>query len=941
MARGVSQKNRKQRGKAPGKVRHNIKFIFDGREEGDFSPDYISELSGKIKNEYSSRAGICYIHRGGIPQNLETRHIRYLDMNSAGREEIHQAIDGDYLVLLDQGTLSRQINPNEFFQLELPEDPRQKRWYEISFHGKKSIEGGGIIIPAGVLQYIITISDHNEFPEPDFIRLVLQKLGFEQKDVSIHQDAPMDKTGHGKSLLMKKLLFGLKWYTILPVKEWRSPETGKHYFNKEHPLFRLAFFITALAIFIILPMLSLDAGLSGDDEKHYNHAIKVYQYYTEDNPAALDDPKYKLNYYGQSFDFFTYLIIRLFNLEDNPYQARHVMIALTGAGAILVTGLLVKMFAGYSAGWLALILMFLSPRFLGHSFNNPMDIPFAFGYIFTIYHIILFLKKLPRISINSAIWIAIGIGWTNGIRIGGLILIPYLFMFAGLYLLIHRWQWKFFSAAWWRFALKGLGILILISLAGYMLSLLTWPYALQDIVNNPIQAFKIMTNIQVSIRVLYDGLVQWSDHLPWHYIPKNILITVPVIILLGFVASIFIWIADRKSKQGFWYFLLWFTVLFPLLFIIYRKSNVYGGWRHMMFVYPSMLALAAIALSSIIRTGHQKWIRYTVILVIAAGVIHPLRHILKNHPNTYIYFNEWSGGINNTYGKFETDYYCNSLRPASDYFIEHILPAISADQDQPVRVVSNANINYYFRNYMQEVIPFYSRYYDRGKYDWDYAILYCNYIHPFQLNNGLWPPVNTVHEIKVDDVVVAAIVERRNRDDYLGSKLLAEGVKEENGVKLEQAINYLESALEYNKNNESALLEIGSAYAVTLRFDDARAAMDSLLKIYPDYDKAYNLKGYTYMIESEVRRDRALLDDAIRYINKAIQSNYKFYSGFYNLGLCYGMKNDRVNAEYNLKMAIRYNSKFLAAYEKLAELYEYYGNQELANSVRAQLNRLR
>ena len=169
----------------------------------------------------------------------------------------------------------------------------------------------------------------------------------------------------------------------------------KNYFfsnPEEHPFFRLAFIITALAIFIILPILSLDAGLSGDDEKHYQQAIKVYRYYTENNLEALDDPDFKLNYYGQSFDFFTYLVIRLFNLEDNPFEARHVMVAIAGAATILVTGLLVKLFAGYSGGWLALLLMFLSPRFLGHAFNNPMDIPFALGNIFTLYHIILFLR---------------------------------------------------------------------------------------------------------------------------------------------------------------------------------------------------------------------------------------------------------------------------------------------------------------------------------------------------------------------------------------------------------------------------------------------------------------------------------------------------------------------------------------------------------------------
>ena len=99
---------------------------------------------------------------------------------------------------------------------------------------------------------------------------------------------------------------------------------------------------------------------------------------------------------------------------------------------------------------------------------------------------------------------------------------------------------------------------------------------------------------------------------------------------------------------------------------------------------------------------------------------------------------------------FETDYYTNSLKPASDYFISSILPQLESTKDHPVRVVSNFSIAYYFREYRDQVQTLYSRYYDRGKYDWDYAILYCNYLHPSQLKNGLWPPKNTIHEMKVD-----------------------------------------------------------------------------------------------------------------------------------------------------------------------------------------------
>ncbi len=939
MAKKAAPSKKKQKEKETSKSNYTVQFLFYGPYHEQLPPGYLAEFAGKIRTEHVSQAEVCCLCENEPDRQEEHRLIRTIVKDREKGYDPAMINDG-YVVILGPSPLERQVNPTEFFRLPLPEEVDQKIFYEISFRGKNSAEPGGLIIPSDVVRYVLATSTREAALDPALLKPLLSKLGFEKKEVVVHQDTPFGSPAKKVSRVIEKLHLSLAWNTTLPLKEARTPSLRNLFFYREHPLFRLAFLATALAIFLVIPILSLNSGLSGDDEKHYQHAIKVYKYFTDDDPSALDDPRHKLNYYGQSFDFFTYLLIRLFNLEDAPYEARHVMVGITGAATILFTGLLVRLFAGYSGGWLALVLMFFSPRFLGHAFNNPMDVPFALGNVFTIYFIIIFLKRLPKFSLWPAIWIAVGIGWTNGIRIGGLLMIPYLFMFSGLYLLLHKWPWKFFSAGWWKFALRGLGILFMISVAGYLLSILTWPYALQDIINHPMKAFKVMTNIQVSIRVLYDGAIHWSDNLPWHYIPLNVFLTVPVLILLGWFASAVTWILDRRKGNGYWYFMLWFTILFPVIFIIYRESNVYGGWRHMMFIYPSMLALSAMAITSLLGRIGDARIRIAAFALVLAGMIHPVRHVIKNHPNTYIYFNEWSGGINRTYGTFETDYYGNSLKPASDYFIREILPTLETSPDDPVKIVSNMTISYYFRNYRDQVKTQYSRYYDKGKYDWDYALLYCNYIHPYQLNNGLWPPRNTIHEIKVDDVVVAAIVERKDRNDHLGSALLAEGMQNQDGPKLEHALAYLESAVAYDPNNESAYLELGNAYSVFLRFDEARSAMDHLLGIYPSYDKALNLKGYSYLVEAEVTKDVSLIDEAIRIINMAVQSNYKYYSGYYNLGLCYGMKNDRDNAEYNFKQAIKYNGKFKAAYLKLADLYEYFGDTELANLVREQASRI-
>ncbi|MCK5066261.1 MAG: tetratricopeptide repeat protein, partial [Bacteroidales bacterium] len=155
-----------------------------------------------------------------------------------------------------------------------------------------------------------------------------------------------------------------------------------------------------------------------------------------------------------------------------------------------------------------------------------------------------------------------------------------------------------------------------------------------------------------------------------------------------------------------------------------------------------------------------------------------------------------------------------------------------------------------------------------------------------------------------------------------------------------RGLKKLESAILYDEHNEAALLDLGNAYSASFRFNEARATMDRLLEFYPEYDKALNVKAYTYLVEAQVKQDPGLLDQAITLFNQAIQSNHKFYTGYYNLGLCYAYKDDKSNAIYNLKQAIRFNSRYRPAYEKLVQVYEHYGDTELARSVRDLLTRI-
>ena len=160
---------------------------------------------------------------------------------------------------------------------------------------------------------------------------------------------------------------------------------------------RRIFLYLCLVPFALIPLLSLNAGISGDEPVHYEQAENVYKYFATGGKdiSSIDTPITFLKYYGQSIDNFSYLVNKLFGFQE-PYITRHIINALAGALTILFSGLLAAELAGYGAGILAIIFLLLSPVFLGHTYNNLKDVPFALGYIVSIYFLVKLIRKLYR-----------------------------------------------------------------------------------------------------------------------------------------------------------------------------------------------------------------------------------------------------------------------------------------------------------------------------------------------------------------------------------------------------------------------------------------------------------------------------------------------------------------------------------------------------------------
>ncbi len=680
------------------------------------------------------------------------------------------------------------------------------------------------------------------------------------------------------------------------------------------------FYTLALILLILLPVLSIPSGISGDEATyHHPHGVNSFNYYAtfgKDTTCLHYDnsPNYM---YGPVFDVIAVGVIKILKCE-NIYMVRHILNALSGWTAIFFAALIAVFLGGWRAGIITLIFMFLSPRFLGHAFNNPKDIPFAAAYIFTLYAIIKFLGAFPKRKIQYGILVSLGIGLTIGIRVGGILLAVYLIMFAGLHYVLTTDYKNWFQKT----NLSKLTTLliwsVIISMFGYALGILLWPYAHKSPINNTMEAMQFMEANTSRIRQLFQGKILWSDDLPKYYLVKYVLMTIPEFILLGLI-SFFVLIRKMKKSFLLWYFILFFTSIFPIAYIIYKGSNVYGGWRHVMFIFPGLAIISALGVNELITIFRQKYFQYILIGFVGLLTILPIRHIIVNHPHEYIYYNALSGGVKKAYGKYEMDYFYHSLKAGSDWLIKNKIDDLKLVDGEKIVVATNFSVpvSYYFRNYKDKVKIIYIRYYERGNSDWDYAIIANSYINPYQMKKNKWPPANTIKTIDVDGKPINAILQRTDHSDFTGYQLMANG----NSA---AAIPFFQAALSKDKNYEMVYYNLAQAYFNVREYDMALQTISKCLSLYPNYDRGLNLLGMTYLNKKEY-------NNALQVLRRNMKANPKYVASFYYVGVLYAQNADYNTALKYLEETLQVNPRYKPTYLLIGKIYELQGKKDLAN----------
>lgn len=677
---------------------------------------------------------------------------------------------------------------------------------------------------------------------------------------------------------------------------------------------RMLMIFMAVFALIYMPYISKDYGISGDEIQYHEHSGYILDYYQKGDQSVFKPSQKYLQYYGIVVHTVSAAICRGVDIE-NYHEVRHGICAFIGALGMLFTGMLGLRLGGGVCGLLSILLMFFTPRFFGHSMNNLTDLPFAVGYLISVFYTIRLMDHYPVFRIRDMLGLALGILLALGTRSGGLIIYPMMLMYAGLFYILYYGIKEFYKFARYKIAIRNiLLILVIVGIAGYILSILLWPYALQKPFSNVLASLKEFTNFSIGLRTIFEGQQMMSNMLPWHYAPKYLMIGMPVVTIVGFYGCLLYWVVKRKEFSLPAFFIL-FAAIFPVFWVVYQNSNLYGGIRHLLFVMPMMVVMAGKFWSSVMAVN-LKGVKITMIVIFIAGLSLPAFHMIRNHPNDYVYFNELVGGLKGTYGNYETDYYYNSLKESADWFKQHV----EIPKDKKITIVTShsQNLSYYFRG-DTNVRVIYSRYYEKYAKDWDYAIFANVYINKNQLQKGLFPPDGTIYSVKVDGFPMSAVVKRDTKEELEGFKYLKAG-------KQREALAVFEKYMQKHPHNEEILTQITKLHYMLNEPEKAKETGNEVIKLHPSLTENLYILTLTYLQGKDFK-------NAMASAQVILDENEHSADGYYLRALVYNGMEKYNEAIENINKVLSYRPEHDGALGLAADILYRNGSYKNAAST--------
>jgi len=431
---------------------------------------------------------------------------------------------------------------------------------------------------------------------------------------------------------------------------------------------RLSLGLIGLAtVFVLITF--RDYGVTWDEDAHSwygNFVLDYYLSFFSDRDSLHWRDLYN---YGAIFDTVAAALNRVSPI--GTYETRHLLNALVGILGLAGCWKLGDAVGGARVGFLAALFLLLTPNYYGQMFNNPKDIPFAVGVVWSTYYMVRMVPLLPRPPLGLLVKFGTAVGMTMGVRIGGLLLLCYLCLLLAL------------DGAWQAIvARRGLllleiartelwHILFPVVLIAYPVMLLFWPWGQTDPVENPLRALAFFSHQSFPFSTLFAGRFVLAADLPWAYLPTYVALSLPelilVLLLYAPVLAGVIVISERfhiRRQQALALFIVGFGIVFPVAFAIAIKAVLFDGMRHFIFVLPLIaVVVALVADHECTRLTRLPYRRPIYALLILYGISH-VSIMTMLHPDQYVYYNAFVGGVGGAERKFKLDYWANSYSEA-------------------------------------------------------------------------------------------------------------------------------------------------------------------------------------------------------------------------------------------------------------------------------------
>lgn len=426
-------------------------------------------------------------------------------------------------------------------------------------------------------------------------------------------------------------------------------------------------------IFLFISLLTINDYGETTDEKFDQHIGEFYYYqWKEKGLDGLNKRFIELQRnYGPLFDVIAVASNDVFykrtGIIKNPVASYHLPVIIISVITIFFTFWYAYLNWGIIPAFLSSLTLTLMPRFIGDSQNNLKDTPTMTFFLISLFFFFLALKKSRLLYYLIA---GFFLGLTYTIKINAIAVLPIV----GLWTLLTN---KLNLQKLTKFAFSSSLSLVM----ALITILIFWPYYRYDTLIRFIETYKTFKYHVWNEYILYLGNHYRGHEVPWHYPFVIFGVTLPTFYLVLFLISLFIAIyyIYRRNPQAIRLIFLFSWIVIPTLSQVISGAPMYDGIRHFLVILPPIAILIGFTVWKIGKflqesmSKNSKFIYVLYIVIISFSYTSLLLTNIRIHPYQIVYFNGLVGGIKGAYGKFDLDYWGQSLKQAAQW-INNSLP---------------------------------------------------------------------------------------------------------------------------------------------------------------------------------------------------------------------------------------------------------------------------